>query len=271
MFDDMNLVVPGAKASTAYVAEGISHFHPNGERCECWGRADLCGVREHMPVTMWTERFHNIVTTVGLNALLDNTFSAAAGSVAWSVFLIGAGTGTVSETAAANAVTGSGTTFDAGLAVSPIADIIIVGAGTAGVDLVTTVASRSSNTAVTTTANAATTVAGVAFATEPIAADTMSSHINSWTENTSYSEGTRQTWTKNAVASGGAMSNSSAKAVFSINAANVRIFGAGLCSNSTKGGTTGTLYGGGLFTAASRLLQSGDTLSIQIDPSLTAS
>lgn len=43
----------------------------------------------------WVEEFFNLVTTAGLNALLDNTFNAAAGSVAWYVGLVtGPGSGT---------------------------------------------------------------------------------------------------------------------------------------------------------------------------------
>lgn len=38
----------------------------------------------------WREEFDNLVTTLGLNALLDNTFNAAAGSVSWYVGLINA-------------------------------------------------------------------------------------------------------------------------------------------------------------------------------------
>ena len=48
----------------------------------------------------WKEEFDNLVTTEGLNALLNNSFNAAAGSVAWYVGLV---TGP-----------GSGTTFAAG-------------------------------------------------------------------------------------------------------------------------------------------------------------
>jgi len=43
----------------------------------------------------WREEFDNLVTTEGLNAVLNNTFNAAAGSVAWYVGLItGPGSGT---------------------------------------------------------------------------------------------------------------------------------------------------------------------------------
>jgi hypothetical protein len=65
------------------------------------------------------------------------------------------------------------------------------------------------------------------------------------------------------------MSNSSSKAVFSINGTST-IYGAGLSSNNTKSGTTGLLYGAGDFSA-SRAVENGDSLSVQGDLSITAS
>lgn len=255
-----------ARAFTPYVAELWEHRHlDDASKCQHHGQ---CG-RDHLGRLKWRETFKNLVVTEGLNALLNNSFNAAAGSVAWYVGLIGAGAGTVSITGGANSVTGSSTTFAAGLAVSPIADITIVGAGTAGADFKDTVATRSSNTAITTTGNAVTSVSGAAYATEPIAADTLASHINSWAETVPYSNSVRPTWTKNGAAASGAMSNSSNKAAFTINTSG-RIFGAFLASDNTKSGTSGTLYGGGLFTV-SRSVESGDTLNVQVDPSLTAS
>jgi hypothetical protein len=212
----------------------------------------------------WAEQFDNIVVTAGLNALLNNTFDAAAGSVNWFVGLIGANTGTVAITSGAAAITGTGTDFqttDVG------SDITIVGAGAAAADLVTTVLSRSSVTAAVANANASTTVTGAAFAVEPRPADTMAT--KSFNETTPYSDATRPAWTKNAAASGGAMSNSSSRASFTINATG-RVFGAFLTSNNTKGGTTGTLYGGGLFSTGSRSVLNGDTLNVQVDLSATA-
>ena len=47
--------------------------------------------------------------------------------------------------------------------------------------------------------------------------------------------------------------------------------GAFLTNSNTKGGTTGILYGGGLFTTGgSRQVQSGDTVNVQVDLSVTA-
>lgn len=137
----------------------------------------------------WKEEFDNIVVTEGLNALLNNTFNAAAGSVAWYVGLV---TGP-----------GSGTTYAAG--------------------------------------------------------DTLASH-GGWTEANPYS-GNRPAWTKNGVASGGAMSNSSSKASFAITGT-ATIAGAFLCSVNT--GTSGTLYGAGDFSA-DRSVVNGDTLNVQVD------
>lgn len=213
----------------------------------------------------WREVYHNLVVTVGLNELLGRTFDSVPADVNWYVGLIGAGTGTVAITSGAAAVTGTSTSFAAG---DNGSDLIIVGAGASAADLVTTVSGNpSSGTALTAAANASTTVTGAAYAIEPRPADTMSS--KSFNEVVPYSNANRPTWTKNGSPSGGAMSNSASKAAFTINAPG-RIFGAFLVSNNTKSGTTGVLFGGGLFTGGSRQVQSGDTLNIQIDPSITA-
>jgi hypothetical protein len=93
-----------------------------------------------------------------------------------------------------------------------------------------------------------------------LAADTMSSH-SSWTENETYSEGVRQTLTLGTPAAG-SVDNSSNKATFSVNGTTT-IFGAFLVTNSTKGGTSGTLYGVVDF-GSSRSVISGDTLEITV-------
>lgn len=205
----------------------------------------------------WRDWFDNIVVNAGLDDALDKYFKGSAYTASHFVGLIGAGTGTVAETSGANAVTGTSTNFAAADVGS---DITIVGAGAAGADLVTTVASRTSATAITTTANAGTTVSGAAYAVEPRPADTMGS--KSFNEDTSYSNANRPTLTLGTV-SGQSVDNSASKAAFTINAA-ARIFGAFLVTNNTKGGTTGTLYGGGLFAAGSKLVANGDTLNVTV-------
>ncbi len=92
------------------------------------------------------------------------------------------------------------------------------------------------------------------------AADTMGSHAG-WTESTTYSNATRPAYTVVA-ASSGSMSNDASRALFNINGTTT-IRGAFLVSNSTKGGSTGTLYGEGDFSVA-RSVASGDVLSIKI-------
>ena len=91
------------------------------------------------------------------------------------------------------------------------------------------------------------------------AADTLASHAG-WTESQDYSESVRQTWTKNGASSSQSITNSSSKATFSMNAT-VTILGGFLASNSTKGGTTGTLYSEADLSA-SRAVVSGDSLLV---------
>lgn len=89
---------------------------------------------------------------------------------------------------------------------------------------------------------------------------------NDWQESTAYSESVRQALTLG-TASAGSIDNSASRAVFSINATKT-INGAFVISNSTKGGTSGVLYGEASFSSP-RSLVNGDTLTITI--TLTAS
>lgn len=81
-----------------------------------------------------------------------------------------------------------------------------------------------------------------------IATDTMSSH-STWTEATTYTSATRPAWDEGA-ASGGSISNST-PLEFEFNATTT-IIGIFLCTDSTKGGTTGILQTSSrwLFSAA---------------------
>lgn len=76
-------------------------------------------------------------------------------------------------------------------------------------------------------------------------ADTMSSHAG-WIECTSYDESTRPQWSPDA-ASAGAITNSTA-VTFNISATKT-LKGMFIASNSTKGGSTGTLWATALFSA----------------------
>lgn len=92
------------------------------------------------------------------------------------------------------------------------------------------------------------------------AGDTMSSHAG-WAEVTAYDESTRAAWTDGGVSSQ-SVTNSASAAVFTISADSTTVGGAGLTSVSTKGGTTGTLYAAGAFSAGDKGLDDGDTLTV---------
>jgi len=97
------------------------------------------------------------------------------------------------------------------------------------------------------------------------AADTAASH-GGWTENTSYSQGTRPAWS-GVAGSAGASSNTASPATFSANASST-VGGCFLISNSTKGGTTGTLFSAVAFTGGDRSLVNGDTLTVTYNHSV---
>ncbi len=98
------------------------------------------------------------------------------------------------------------------------------------------------------------------------AADTMASHAG-WAESSSYSNATRPALTLGTV-SAGSVDNSASKAVFNINAT-ATIGGAFVVNNSTKGGSTGTLYGGAAFSA-DRSVVNGDTLNVTVTATAAA-
>lgn len=88
------------------------------------------------------------------------------------------------------------------------------------------------------------------------AADTMASH-SGWTEITDYDEASRRDW--NPVASGDNLIVNTVYPSFTINAS-VTVAGVFITSNSTKGGTSGTLWSTGLFDNGNAALESGDIL-----------
>jgi hypothetical protein len=92
------------------------------------------------------------------------------------------------------------------------------------------------------------------------AADTMSSHAG-WTEFTSYDESTREAFVDGGVSSQ-SLSNTASKAEFTISANGSSIGGAFLTSNSTKGGTTGTLYAAVAFSGGNKSADDNDVLQV---------
>jgi len=101
------------------------------------------------------------------------------------------------------------------------------------------------------------------------AADTMASHAG-WTEVTAYDEAARQTATWGSVSSQ-SVDNSASKATFTISTNSTTIGGAFLSTDNTKGGTTGTLYGGGAFSAGDKTLDDDDVLYVTVTASAAAS
>lgn len=108
-------------------------------------------------------------------------------------------------------------------------------------------------------------IGATSYTTGAAVGDTAASH-GGWAEDVTYSQGARPTAAFSA-ASAGSKALSSAL-TFSINGT-VTIKGCFLISNSTKGGTTGTLYSAGTFTGGDKALASGDTLSVSYSSSLT--
>jgi len=111
---------------------------------------------------------------------------------------------------------------------------------------------------------------GLADGTPTFAAgDTMGSHAG-WTEVTAYDEANRQTVTFGSV-SGQSVDNSGSPAVFTIDSDDTTIGGAFICTDDTKGGSSGTLYGGGAFSAGDKTLDDDDTLTVTVTCTASAS
>ena len=93
--------------------------------------------------------------------------------------------------------------------------------------------------------------------------DTAASHAG-WSEVVPYSAGTRPAITFGTTSAG---SNTATAVSYSINAT-ATVAGAFVITDSTKSGTTGTLYSAGDFSA-SRSVASGDTLNVKLTVSIT--
>ena len=110
---------------------------------------------------------------------------------------------------------------------------------------------------------------GAGASNTPAASDTMSSHAG-WTENTGYSDATRPvcTFATPTTANPSVATNSASPASFNINATST-VGGAFLVSNSTKGGTTGTLYSAADFgSPGDRSVVNSDILTVTYTLSL---
>lgn len=97
--------------------------------------------------------------------------------------------------------------------------------------------------------------------------DTMASHAG-WAEVTDYTQAARVSPTF-AAASSQSRDNSADVATFDINAT-VTVGGAFIATNATKGGTTGTLLGGGPFSEGNKAMDAGGTLEVTITLTMAA-
>jgi len=110
---------------------------------------------------------------------------------------------------------------------------------------------------------------GAGASNTPAAGDTMASHAG-WTEVVPYSNATRPacTFATATTANPSVATNSASVASFNINTT-ATVGGAFLVSNSTKSGTTGTLFSAADFSApGDRSVVSGDTLNVTYTLSL---
>lgn len=92
----------------------------------------------------------------------------------------------------------------------------------------------------------------------PVSTVTAATITSASTECTAYSETTRQDYVE-AAASSQSITNSASKATFTFNATKT-IYGAFLVSNSTKSGTTGTLFSAARFSTSKSVVSSDQLL-----------
>lgn len=103
------------------------------------------------------------------------------------------------------------------------------------------------------------------------AADTASSHTG-WSEvsSSAYSQSTRVQWSP-AAPSGGAIVNSTTADHSMVNGSTLTVKGLFTISDSTKGGTSGTLFSTAAFTGGTQAVNSGDTLKVTYTVAATSS
>lgn len=92
----------------------------------------------------------------------------------------------------------------------------------------------------------------------PVAGDTAATFATAATESTAYTQATRPLWSVAAPASQ-QITNSASKAQFTMNATKT-IYGAFIISNSTKGGTSGTLTAASRFASARNVILDDELL-----------
>lgn len=82
----MEAVKYGVKASSMYHVQAFAHFHADGSRCHV--PHDQCPLDHTTPVLLWEVNVPNLVTTAGLNKLLDATLKTGLTGPTWYVGLV---------------------------------------------------------------------------------------------------------------------------------------------------------------------------------------
>jgi hypothetical protein len=75
----------GVGVKNHYKFECFEHFHLDGKRCST--PHDQCP-EDHISRLKWEDEIHNLVPTVGLNAILDAWLKTGIAAPAWYVFLV---------------------------------------------------------------------------------------------------------------------------------------------------------------------------------------
>ena len=222
---------------------------------------------------LWTRETENLITTVGAETLLKNSFPTSETAVtAWFVGLIAATAGqqTTGAMTSGSATLTLATAFGTAPAVGQV--ITVFGAGASAGNLVTTIASGS-GTSWTLSATAGTTVTGAACVCGPAMADadTSASHAG-WVEATTaqVTQTVRAAYSPAAVSTSGAnaiKTNAASPAAYTGNTPTWYLTGLFLASTSAIGSTTDVLMSEAAFDASATppgaaLVQSGTALSI---------
>ena len=215
----------------------------------------------------WTDKIENIVVNVGLDDVLEQYFKGSAYTAAHYVGLFAeTATSTITNITQANPAVVS-TPSTTGISNGDIVRINDVVGMTEVNGNEYTVAGLVVDTTfqlsgIDSTGFTAYTSGGNWWEDPVLAADTMASH-SSWSETVPYSNGTRPVFNNTAAVSGQSLTNSANKAVFNIdNPATVG--GCFVSTDSTKSGTSGTLFAGGVFTQGSKPVTNGDTLNVTL-------
>lgn len=237
-------------------------------------------VRAYDPIRkklVWEAEAPNMTTNAGVNYLVGAGFLGSPAAIsAWYIGLIKdnrtVNDGAMSSSSSQTVLTSATATFLVG---DVGRQITVYGAGAAGANLVTTIASRTNATTVVLSDPCLTTVSGAITSLGPLFAvgDTMGSHAG-WAEiaGADIQNVTRPAWT-GLNTGNGQVDDSASQAVYNMSASlvgNRYLHGLFMISDSALAGTSGTLYSEAEFTAGAQTVQASyvvsDTYQVQVTP-----